>query len=111
MPLLLEHLVEARLLVRVQQGSKLIFRLLQFFADLRTDRFKKLFCAVLAGTDDFVSLLFLVAAEVQLAFGTAQKFDSDQGRNHSHYGMPAISNARAGSRCWGLRDQGHVSNE
>src|SRR3954469_6455934 len=94
MPLLLQQLVEARLLVRVEQSSKLFFGLLQFLADLRADRFEQLSRAFLAGADDFVGLFLLLVGEIQFPLGAPEKFDPGQGRSHGRVDWtPAIVGA------------------
>jgi hypothetical protein len=74
--LLLEQVVEADFLLRIQNGSKLFPCLLQFLANLGSDWLHYFPAVFLAVTDDFVGLFALIRSEIQVAFGAPQEFDS-----------------------------------
>jgi hypothetical protein len=75
--LLFQQLVEADFLLGIQNGAKLFAGLLQFFTDFRLNRFHDLFRTLLAGGQYFIDLLALLGCQVQVAFCSAQKFDSN----------------------------------
>src|SRR6266850_968183 len=75
--LLLQQFVEANFLLRIEDGAKLFFGLLQLLTDFGLKRLHEFLRALLAGGDDFVDLLPLVGRQVQVAFDAAQELDSD----------------------------------
>ena len=66
--LLLEQLIETKLLLGSQDRTKIVFCLAQFFVDLFSG-------ALLPFLEDFVDLLLLVGREVQLALDATQEVE------------------------------------
>lgn len=74
--LLLQQFIKTDFLLGIEDGAKLFFGLLQFFANFWVHRLHDFLRPFLAGGDDFVDLFALVGCEGQVAFDAAQKFDS-----------------------------------